>query len=171
MIDAATYRSIHQTTRKKSSAADRFDRFDSWPATIPREQEKLSDAEFTILPPAIYGFDFQQKSWISLNVDSIEDIKWKKEVFDRLVLPKKTKELIQALVTARISGDKDIISNKGNGLVILLHGGPGTGKTLTAETVAEISEKPLYRVTCGDIGTNAAEVEKYLSKIFTLGKI
>ena len=171
MIDAATYRSIHQTTRKKSSAADRFDRFDSWPATIPREQENLSDVEFTILPPAIYGFDFQQKSWISLNVDSIEDIKWKKEVFDRLVLPKKTKELIQALVTARISGDKDIISNKGNGLVILLHGGPGTGKTLTAETVAEISEKPLYRVTCGDIGTNAAEVEKYLSKIFTLGKI
>jgi hypothetical protein len=30
---------------------------------------------------------------------------------------------------------------------------------LTA-SVAEIAKKPLYRVTCGDIGTNAEEVEK-----------
>ena len=27
---------------------------------------------------------------------------------------------------------EDIISGKGNGLIMLLHGGPGTGKTLTA---------------------------------------
>jgi SpoVK/Ycf46/Vps4 family AAA+-type ATPase len=26
----------------------------------------------------------------------------------------------------------DIIASKGSGLIILLHGGPGTGKTLTA---------------------------------------
>lgn len=54
--------------------------------------------------------------------------------------------------------------------------GPGTGKTLTAEryfrarmiyiklvltisSVAEIAKKPLYRVTCGDIGTSAQDVE------------
>ena len=145
-------------------------RFDSWPNTIMCDQNQLSDAELIILPPSIHGFDFQEKEWISLNVDLIEDIKWNKGAFDRLVLPKRTKELIQALITARISGMRDIVSNKGNGLVILLHGGPGTGKTLTAETVAEISEKPLYRVTCGDIGTDAAQVENYLSSIFSLGK-
>jgi hypothetical protein len=27
-------------------------------------------------------------------------------------------------------------------------------------SVAEFSKKPLYRVTCGDIGTEAGEVEK-----------
>ena len=27
---------------------------------------------------------------------------------------------------------EDIISGKGNGLIMLLHGGPGTGKSLTA---------------------------------------
>ena len=36
-----------------------------------------------------------------------------------------------------------------------LHGGPGTGETLTVESVAEIAEKPLYRVTCGDVGIKA----------------
>jgi hypothetical protein len=29
---------------------------------------------------------------------------------------------------------------------------------------------PLYRVTCGDIGTNAEAVEKYLQTILYLGK-
>lgn len=60
---------------------------------------------------------------------------------------------------------------KGNGLILLLHGGPGTGKTLTAEGVAEIAEKPLYRVTCGDVGTKAEDVEKYLESVLYLGKI
>ena len=65
----------------------------------------------------------------------------------------------------------DIIGGKGNGLIMLLHGGPGTGKTFTAETVAEIAEKPLYRVTCGDIGTQPEKVEKYLESVLNLGKI
>jgi hypothetical protein len=37
--------------------------------------------------------------------------------------------------------------------------------------VAEIAEKPLYRVTCGDIGTKADDVEKYLQTVLYLGKI
>ena len=52
-----------------------------------------------------------------------------------------------------------------------MHGGPGTGKTLTAESVAEIAERPLYRVTCGDVGTKPEEVEKYLESVLHLGKI
>ncbi|EEU39480.1 uncharacterized protein NECHADRAFT_94444 [Fusarium vanettenii 77-13-4] len=54
----------------------------------------------------------------------------------------------------------DIIEGKGQGLLVLLHGGPGTGKTLTAESIAEEQERPLYRVTCGDIGTEPKEVEQ-----------
>lgn len=38
-------------------------------------------------------------------------------------------------------------------------------------SVAEIAKKPLYRVTCGDIGTEAADVEKYLETVLYLGKI
>ncbi len=62
-----------------------------------------------------------------------------------LVLPKRTKNLVKALVmvrkpTSENSGVQiglkrkrdDIITGKGGGLIMLLHGGPGTGKTLTA---------------------------------------
>ena len=45
-----------------------------------------------------------------------------------------------------------------------------TKQTLTAESVAEIAEKPLYRVTCGDIGTDPDSVEKYLNTVLLLGK-
>lgn len=93
--------------------------------------------------------------------------------FENLVLDQKTKELIQALVTNKIATHEgtDLIDSKGNGLIMLLHGGPGTGKTFTAESVAEMAEKPLFRVTCGDIGTNPEAVEKYLESALNLGKI
>lgn len=80
-----------------------------------------------------------------------------------LVVPKETKEMIQAMVAAqsqKLSTAPDIIAGKGNGLLILLHGGPGTGKTLTAESIAELQERPLYRITCGDVGLEPDQVEK-----------
>ncbi len=45
------------------------------------------------------------------------------------------------------------------------------GKTLTAESVAEVARKPLYRVTCGDIGTDAESVEKYMESVLLIGTI
>jgi len=61
-----------------------------------------------------------------------------------LVLDSKTKDLVKALIMVRTPGTgfkqgmslvrkrDDLIAGKGNGLIMLLHGGPGTGKTLTA---------------------------------------
>ena len=37
-------------------------------------------------------------------------------------------------------------------------------------SVAEIAEKPLYRVTCGDLGTTATTVERYMQTVLYLGK-
>lgn len=80
-----------------------------------------------------------------LLVDQIRPVSWNKVAFDQLVLPKRTKNLIKGLVMIRkpaqnpsglqigLKGKKDdIIAGKGSGLIMLLHGGPGTGKTLTA---------------------------------------
>ncbi|KAF4460340.1 AAA family ATPase [Fusarium albosuccineum] len=170
MIDMSTYQKMHPTYHHGGEEPLKFD---TWPVTIHRHK-MLSKQLLMLLPPMTYGFNLQEKRWVSLSVEKIEPAKWNKKAFDRLVLDSKTKDLIYALVDVQTSKDKkmdDIIAGKGNGLIILLHGSPGTGKTLTAESVAEIAEKPLYRVTCGDIGTEAQEVEKYLQSVLHLGKI
>ena len=145
--------------------------------------ESPLDTVILLLPPDIYGFYLNEKKWVHLFVDCIYPVCWNKKAYDRLVLPEQTKDLVRALVTVRtsqrgvkqgigVAGKRtDITTGKGNGLIMLLHGGPGTGKTLTGESVAEIAEMPLYRVTCGDIGTNAEAVERYLSTVLHLGKI
>ena len=80
-----------------------------------------------------------------LLVERMQPVNWNKVAFEQLVLPKRTKNLIKALVVVRkqtlgdsglqigLKGKRDdIIAGKGSGLIMLLHGGPGTGKTLTA---------------------------------------
>ncbi|KAL2276035.1 hypothetical protein FJTKL_01429 [Diaporthe vaccinii] len=52
----------------------------------------------------------------------------------------------------------------GKGMILLLGGPPGVGKTLTAEAVAENLRRPLYRVRAGDLGVEAAKVESSLKK-------
>ncbi|KAH8890408.1 P-loop containing nucleoside triphosphate hydrolase protein [Thozetella sp. PMI_491] len=125
-----------------------------------------------LLPLTVKGYSLKTKKWLDLRVDRVAEVVWNREAFKSLVFDEKTKRLIRALVSNQLEAEKgtDLISGKGSGLILLLHGGPGTGKTLTAESVAEIAEKPLYPVTCGDIGTEPEEVESYLESVLHLGK-
>lgn len=109
---------------------------------------------------------------MDLAVDRIGEVKWNKQAFRSLVIDEGTKELVQVLITNQVAQEQgtDHIVSKGNGLIMLLHGSPGTGKTYTAESVAELAEKPFFRVTCGDIGTKPEDVEKYLESALHLGK-
>ena len=74
-------------------------------------------------------------------LDRVQDIVWSQESFNSLVLGATQKSLIHALVKQheiRASQYDDVVIGKGKGLVGLLAGPPGCGKTLTAEAVAEV---------------------------------
>ncbi|CAN9260087.1 unnamed protein product [Alternaria alternata] len=178
VIDNKSYKKLHLDGQKSKRDQD--------PASLgisnerkPLFVEETNNKEppqapdIYLFPPTIPGFSLRRKLWADLMVDKIVDIAWNKEAFKHLVADEKTKELVQALVADRISSERntDIIQGKGNGLIILLHGGPGTGKTFTAESVAELAEKPLYPVTCGDIGTEPEQVERYLESVLYLGNL
>ncbi|XP_014551171.1 hypothetical protein COCVIDRAFT_31239 [Bipolaris victoriae FI3] len=60
----------------------------------------------------------------------------------------------------------DIIEGKGHGLVILLHGPPGVGKTLTAETIALEIGRPLLTISVTEIGVDYRIVEHNLTNVF-----
>jgi hypothetical protein len=126
-----------------------------------------------VFPPTIMAYNMPSKVWRQLYVDRITEISWNKQAFKDLVAEAETKELVQALVTKQLRSNvsTDFVAGKGNGLTMLLHGAPGTGKTFTAEGVAEFAEKPLLRVTCGDVGTEAEVVDQRLQGTFKLGRI
>ncbi|KAH7078573.1 hypothetical protein FB567DRAFT_534215 [Paraphoma chrysanthemicola] len=171
IVDVPTFRKLHPENKSYV-----IDKSVETMTQAEMEQEKPPDEAFYYLVPLqTKGFNLRTKKWLDLNMDWIGPVDWNAKAFDSLVLDKarKTKELITALVSKQISSSKstDVIAGKGNGLILLLHGGPGTGKTLTAEGVAELAKKPLYRVTCGDVGTKAEEVENYLESVLHLGKL
>ncbi|KAI1496448.1 P-loop containing nucleoside triphosphate hydrolase protein [Biscogniauxia marginata] len=174
MIDFHTYEQLHSDSWsfKKSYPSIDDPECERMDASMMSSDEPPPVPEIYVFPKTIVGYNLRNKKWVDLEVDLIQDVSWNKKSFEHLVVDIETKDLVQALVTNQIEREQstDIIDRKGNGLIILLHGGPGTGKTFTAESVAEMCEKPLFRVTCGDIGTKPEDVEKYLESVLHLGK-
>lgn len=111
--------------------------------------------------------------WGAFAMDRLCDIKWSKEAFNSLVLGSRQKDLILALFEQHATRAKvfdDVVKDKGKGLVGLLSGRPGCGKTLTAEAMAEITESPLYTVSAGELGTEPMELDECLSRILELAQ-
>jgi len=120
------------------------------------------------------GFCFGVKMWGGYAVDRLSDIKWSEDAFDLLILDPKQKELIRALIdkhNERSALFDDIVQDKGKGLIGLLCGSPGCGKTLTAEAAAEATHRPLYVVSAGELGTQPQEVDKRLTNILELAQM
>ncbi|KAH0044111.1 P-loop containing nucleoside triphosphate hydrolase protein, partial [Aureobasidium melanogenum] len=168
MVDMSTYNTLHQTTVNAPDDGDGIDR-----AAMEAKEPPGEDFLLT-LPAKVPGFGFHNKRWVDLSLGSIKEVSWDEEAFENLVMDEHKKKLLRALVVVQGNRSQnkvpDIIEGKGDGLILLLHGSPGTGKTLTAETVAELAHKPLYRVTCGDIGTHPEDVERYLESVLFIGK-
>lgn len=96
---------------------------------------------------------------VSFYVDDIKPMHWNDEAYDHLVYPEEQKDLVLSFVDnhKRTKQDiDDVIMGKGQGLIFLLSGSPGTGKTLTAETVADKTRLPLYYLQAEDLGINPA---------------
>ncbi|KAJ3293830.1 hypothetical protein HDU79_011859 [Rhizoclosmatium sp. JEL0117] len=126
---------------------------------------KVPDAMHFLCSPTVYAFSFASKRWGQTYVKHICPISFDDHAFQRLVMDHERKHLILNLVNGGTGCNLDLINGKGGGLIFLLHGCPGVGKTLTAESVAEHLHKPLYSVSAGELGTDVASLERKLSEI------
>lgn len=138
-------------------------------ATIDKEQSYTNE-QYALMPPYVYGFAFSPKVWGEMLVDNLSDITFRDSSFDKLVLDPERKEMIYSLVDQSEKMERDFIDGKGGGIIFLLKGTPGTGKTLTAETIAERLKRPLYMVGVGELGTEVSELEEKLRNILEVAK-
>jgi AAA+ superfamily predicted ATPase len=136
-----------------------------------RKFEPLSDENVMLTNATVRGYSFTSKKFLEFFVEDLSEIEWNTGCFDELVLDQSIKKTVQALVSThaekRESFD-DIVKGKGMGLVCVLHGPPGVGKTLTAECVAEFVKRPLYMVSSGDLGTCSADLDRNLTRIMDM---
>ncbi len=133
--------------------------------------EGCPEGRLFTLPGHVYGFSFAVKKWGELRVTDVSEIEFRTKAFDQLVLEPRRKQLIRALVEHSSESFTDIIEGKSGGIIFLLHGPPGCGKTLTAEAVADLLKRPLYSVSVGELGVDPDSLEESLRKILEVGQL
>ncbi|PLB53966.1 hypothetical protein P170DRAFT_396969 [Aspergillus steynii IBT 23096] len=142
--------------------------------------KEWGNEDFALLPRRLFGYVLRERKFMRLNVQNLQS----KAESDRITLDDiQIKDSHRKIVRSSVSShflrssrnrsdtvprayNPDIIRGKGRGLVILLHGAPGVGKTATAEAVALEFNKPLFPITCGDLGITPDAVEETLKRIF-----
>jgi hypothetical protein len=152
-----------------------------------QKNTKIYDTKFSTNVPlhqldAFLGcYDLKKhRTWGLCAIDKITNIKYNDDAFTYLTLDStlelkneslQLKQLIKDLVLNKNEIDfTDMIDGKGTGLIFLLHGPPGVGKTLTAEATSEVLHIPLYYLTCGELGSTVINIENTLKKVIELIK-
>lgn len=151
-----------------------IEKSESLHALITETATKVDPEDYVLLPRRVIGYAFRDRKFVRLNVELLRPIVKSEHVFRDLKIDQEHKRMIRALIKAHFQDERpslDLIQGKGSGLVILLHGPPGVGKTATAEAVAQANNKPLFVITCGHLGFEPAEVEENLREIFRLAHI
>lgn len=140
-------------------------------STTNRDPTSLSEEDLLLCTGTVLGFSFSTKAWAAFAVSTLRPTVWNEEAFQKLVIGPKQRTLVHTLVKAHgrsQTEQDDIIQDKGKGLIGLLSGSPGVGKTLTAEAVAEVTHRPLYMISAGELGENLEVVDTRLDTVLAI---
>jgi SpoVK/Ycf46/Vps4 family AAA+-type ATPase len=118
------------------------------------------------------------KNKVTVFIDDLKDVHFLDESPSRLVMESEKRTLLLSLVESHLNQmiedqvppiqRRPGILDREKGLTLLLHGGPGTGKTFAATFVAELVKCPLLSDTIGI--RDSSSVERKLSKLFQLAQ-
>jgi hypothetical protein len=131
------------------------------------ERAAQHDSEKAYTLPVLRLFSPDLKKFVYIDIDDVSEHVFDEKAKNLIVLPEKMKHVLDSVFdTAPGKVFGDLFRNRHGGIIILASGGPGVGKTLTAEVYAEYTKRPLYVMEMGELGTNLDSVEGNLQKIF-----
>ncbi|KAF8859027.1 P-loop containing nucleoside triphosphate hydrolase protein [Acephala macrosclerotiorum] len=125
----------------------------------------LEQAQYLLLPGYVLGFALGKKEW---------EIAAEPNPMEYLIIDEDNRDLVLAAAGPPREGtaikpwttewSADFVEGKGRGKVVLLHGSPGTGKTMTAECTAKYTKRPLISLSAAELGTAEFLMEERLIK-------
>ncbi|KAF2814377.1 P-loop containing nucleoside triphosphate hydrolase protein [Mytilinidion resinicola] len=175
----------------KLNSRNRKNRFADYARINPITGAELTPHQLFLCDRSVHGFILKVRNWHRLDASCFSEPKYDVRLVDELVIAPTTRNLIKCLSSKYTRSDPkpapdraittstlqtqdqwtaDFVQGKGEGLIFLLHGKPGVGKTYTAECIAEYTKRPLLSLTCTDIGTNPMTIESKLTYWFKLAK-
>lgn len=134
------------------------------------KKEKLNKEIEIPVHSDVIVFDLKRHMRLVCHTDFLTEYEYLKDLEDSLIIPQENKNLIKNLINHSNGKFKDIVRDKSGGLLAMLTGSPGVGKTLTAEVFAEIQKKPLYAVQSSQLGVEPEKIEKELKLCFERSK-
>ncbi|KAF5537295.1 P-loop containing protein [Fusarium mexicanum] len=146
-------------------------------SSVPQNKERddpdrLTDDEAMLTVSIVNCFSLERKVLCYAEIESLAEIEWNTQALNNLVVDEEEKRLLVGFVGATKNGQlqhfDDFVHGKGKGLVMLLCGPPGTGKTFTAESVSENLKRPLYRLDSSDLGMDPTKLEGNLKAALDL---
>ncbi|KAI1502348.1 P-loop containing nucleoside triphosphate hydrolase protein [Biscogniauxia marginata] len=145
-------------------------------------EDTLTQHQYFLCHFEMRAFVFRTRTWELLHVRHFSEPEFDEDLIDHLVMDTQRKRTLKSLAKSFARVNKhgevltkdpwaaDFVKGKGHGLIFLLHGRPGVGKTCTAECIAAFTKRPLMVLTSSDIGTDPASVETNLTKNFKTAK-
>jgi hypothetical protein len=136
--------------------------------------DKKNDESYLLCVGTVLVYSLNENTWYHVAVSNLNEAQWNTRAWSDMVntqsqlrLTHQLQKLAEGHQIDKPHGEKGIdnLQGKGKGLIALLHGPPGVGKTMTAECLAEVQKRPLYRVNLGDL-TNDTNWESTIEEIF-----
>ncbi|WAO96666.1 AAA domain-containing protein [Fusarium falciforme] len=137
----------------------------------PWAKEGTNGPEQNILwPPYVYGYNLGTRQWGRFFIQQLSKFEYGQDLWPKVAMNEEQKKLLRSSVASHCTSPDlyDEGKLKGRGFVVLLHGVPGTGKTLTAVAIAEDIKKPLLLYPGGELGYRLDAIEGRIKKVVRL---
>lgn len=165
---------------------DEYLKTDPYVRETTRTQQTPKGDDIALVPSRVFVYALRKRKFVPVDGRLLTSIPLETGAFDQLQLPTEHKHIIHAAIKSHLRRQfiermiekqgntqvqsQDFIPGKGRGLLIMMHGEPGLGKTATAEAVAQATRRPLFPVSFSDLPINWY-FEETLEEIFRLAHL